>query len=364
MTAALSRVQVVGAGLLGTSIGLALQARGVAVHLADADPHALEQAVARGAGTSEPPGRPVDLAIVAVPPDVTASVLRSVLESGSARAATDVASVKSGLAAAVADLSTSRRYVGSHPMAGREVSGPLGAEAGLFQARPWVVCPPDGADGDVIEAVTTLALLVGATPIRMTAEQHDAAVALVSHAPHVVAATVAARLVEAAEADVRLAGPGIVDITRVAASDPVLWQQILPANARAVAGVLRAVRDDLDSMVGALESGDAAAVSHLLNAGVTGRARLPGKHGGSHTEFVDVPVRLADRPGQLARLFADVGEAHVNVEDVRIEHVPGEPVGLVELSVRPSQVESLRGALSARGWSVPPVDGDPTSLVD
>lgn len=362
MSGGLTRVLVVGTGLLGTSIGLALRERGVTVFLRDQDDEALATAVAREAGVADPPDSPVDVAIVAVPPDVTAQVLRGVLLEGVARAVTDVASVKSGMAAAIGDLPASSSYVGSHPMAGREVSGPLGAEATLFAARPWVVCAEPDADPQCIELVTTVALLVGATPVQMSAAQHDAAVALVSHAPHVVAALVAGQLAGADDADVRLAGPGIVDITRVAASDPSLWEQILPANAKAVRGVLVGIRDGLDRMLDALDGGDGDVIGDLLQTGVDGRSRLPGKHGGAHLDFVDLPVRLADRPGQLARLFSDVEEAGVNVEDVRIEHVPGEPVGLVELSVRPAQFVPLRDALAARGWTVPATGPDPASL--
>jgi prephenate dehydrogenase len=369
VSAALDRVLVVGAGLLGTSIGLALRTRGVTVYLSDTNGDAVDHAVGRGAGEPDPfdwqrvHNEPqVDLLVVAVPPQVTPQVLRIALAGGVARAVTDVSSVKSGLIAAVADLPAARRYVGSHPMAGREVSGPLAAEDSLFQARPWVVCPSPTDDPDAVELVTTLALLAGARPVRMSAEEHDAAVALVSHAPHVVAALVAGRLANAPEGEVRLAGPGVQDVTRIAASDPSLWRQILPANADAVAAVLRQVRDDLDVFLVALGQGDDRTVAQLLHTGVAGRARLPGKHGGIHREFVNVPVRLADRPGQLARLFGDVEEACVNVEDIRIEHVPGEPVGLVELAVRPTDVVRLRDALVAGGWSVPLVELDATSL--
>jgi prephenate dehydrogenase len=241
-------------------------------------------------------------------------------------------------------------------MAGREVSGPAAARADLFRGRSWVLCPPDPASGEAageaVELVTQLALLVGATPIRMSPQDHDAAVALVSHAPHVVSALVAGRLLDAPAPKVRLAGGGVADITRVAASDPGLWREILAANAPAVSGVLTSLRADLDLAIAAIDGGDLDEVERLLAAGVAGRGRLPGKHGTAHAEYAGVPVELADRPGQLGRLFADVGASGVNVEDVRIEHVPGEPVGLVELSVQPDAVDRLVDALRGRGWAV------------
>lgn len=350
----LRSVLVVGTGLIGASVGLALRGRGVQVYLRDVDAAVLAEAAERGAGLPGDAPGPVDLAVVAVPPQRVADVVRDLLDDDRVRVVTDVASVKTPIATAVASHPRASAYVGGHPMAGREVSGPAGARADLFRGRSWVLCPGESTstDGEPVELVTQLALLAGATPIRMGAADHDTAVALVSHAPHLVAALVAGRLRDAPAPEVRLAGGGVADITRVAASDPALWREILAANATAVTGVLGALRDDLDVAIGALKGGDLDGVERLLRDGVTGRGRLPGKHGSPHAEYVGVPVVLADRPGQLARLFADVGAAGINVEDVRIEHVPGEPVGLVELSVRPGTEQHVIDALRGRGWTV------------
>lgn len=359
----LRTVLVVGTGLIGTSAALALRARGLTVYLRDRDAAALAVAVERGAGRSadllaaaDSGAVPVDLAVAAVPPQHTAATVLALLDDERVRAVTDVASVKLPVARAVAAHPRAAAYVGGHPMAGREVSGPAAARPDLFRGRSWVLCPPpDGLPAPTaaaVELVTQLALLVGATPLRMTPSDHDAAVALVSHAPHLVSALVAGRLRDAPAPEVRLAGGGVADITRVAASSPALWRQILAANAPAVREVLTALRADLDTAIAALGDGDLDRVEDLLAAGVAGRGRLPGKHGSPHAEYVGVPVELADRPGQLARLFADIGAAGVNVEDVRIEHVPGEPVGLVELSVQPHAEVALVEALRARGWAV------------
>ena len=351
----LRSVLVVGTGLIGASIGLALRARGLAVYLRDVDADSLATAVERGAGLPDGDRSAVDLAVVAVPPHVAPAVVTALLDEVGVGAVTDVTSVKTPLAAAVAGRPGADRYVGGHPMAGREVSGPAGAHHDLFRGRPWVICPPPTNGGTPVELVTQLALLVGAMPVRMSPAEHDAAVAVVSHAPHLVSALVAGRLRDAAGHEVRLAGGGVRDITRVAASDPGMWRQILAANAAAVRDVLAAVRTDLDAAIAALDAPgepDMDGVERLLHAGVAGRGRLPGKHGSDQAEYASVPVELADRPGQLAELFSDVGDVGVNVEDVRIEHVPGEPVGLVELSVRPEAQASLTDGLRMRGWTV------------
>jgi prephenate dehydrogenase len=354
VTAAFGRgVLVVGAGLLGTSLGLALRRAGVVVHLADRDPDTLAAAAAREAGSPAPPPTTLDLAVVAVPPAATGRAVVELLESGVADYVTDVASVKVLPAREVAArAAAAARYVGGHPMAGREVSGPGAATVDLFRGRPWVLCPSEGSDPAAIAAVQALARTVGAQPVTMPADEHDAAVALVSHAPHLVASLVAARLEHAPEHEVGLAGQGVIDVTRVAAADPRLWTEILEANGAAVREVLAGLRADLDAALAALGETGAGALTGLLEAGVRGRSRLPGKHGGRPTAYVTVPVTVEDRPGQLAQLFADADAAGVNVEDVRIEHVQGIPTGVVEIAVRPGRDDDLARALRSRGWTV------------
>lgn len=360
---------VVGTGLIGTSVGLALRRAGVAVQLLDRDPVALQRASDLGAGTRPGTGTctgtgtgdhsgdgPADVAVVAVPPDAVAEMVGFVLRSGLAHCVTDAASVKrpvlAGVAAAGVDPAL---FVGGHPMAGRERSGPGAARADLFEGRPWVLTPTPATSGTTLERAEEVATRCGAVPVLMAAGEHDAAVALVSHVPHVVASLLAARLVDAPAEAVGLAGQGIRDVTRVAASDPVLWTAILAGNAAPVAEVLGHLRHDLDRVLAALASSAPAAdraLPELLRRGNAGRHRLPGKHGSTAQPYTGVPVVVPDRPAQLARLFADVGDAGVNVEDVAIEHSPGQPVGLVELAVRPEVADELASALRARGWTV------------
>jgi prephenate dehydrogenase len=350
---ALRRVLVVGTGLIGTSIALALRDAGVTVHLADRNGANAQLAAALGAGTPATPDHPAELAVLAVPPSSVGEAAAAVLRSGGAESVTDVASVKvAAYDDAVACGVDLTRYVGGHPMAGRERSGPGAARADLFAGRPWVLTPSSLSSATTIERARELVRLCGATVVEMTAEEHDRAVALVSHSPHVVASALAGCLRGADAAALSLAGPGLLDTTRVAASDPALWTQILLANASATADVLDAVATQIDDMVTALRTAAAGRVADVLRQGVEGRRALPGKHGQRPTPFVVVPVVVKDRPGQLGLLFADAGEAQVNIEDVSIEHSPGQPVGVVELSVRPEHASTLVDALRVRGWSV------------
>jgi prephenate dehydrogenase len=349
---------VVGTGLIGTSVALALRRHGVTVHLADRDPTAARQAAELGAGTLDPPAEQVDLAVVAVSPSATAEVVSGLLAGNVAATVVDTAAVKEGVLREVAaTVGPAPHFVGTHPMAGGEKSGPGAARADLFEGRPWAVSSA-GADQRSVARVHTLLELCGAVPVEMAAAAHDAAVALVSHVPQVAASLVAARLAEGEDAALALTGQGLRDVTRVAASDPDLWVDILVANAEPVARILTELRQDVDAVVGALhevaEDPEWAKTSlrEVLVRGNAGRARLPGKHGGRSTSYAVVPVVLADRPGELARLVVDVGAAGVNIEDIRIEHSPGQPVGLVELAVTPGAEAGLAAALTGLGWVV------------
>lgn len=350
-------VLIVGTGLIGASLGQALRRRDVTVWLADADPAALAVAVGRGAGVPAPGTHvPPSLVVVAVPPAATAGVVGEALARFPGAVVTDVASVKvpvqRALDATGADV---RRYVGGHPMAGRELSGPAAARADLIDDRPWVITPHPAAEPGAVAAVQELALAARALPVLMPAEEHDRAVAVVSHAPQVLSSLLAARLLDSSELAVSIAGQGLRDMTRIAASDPHLWVEILSANAAQVAEVLADVRADLDLLLDALRSADhgrAEVLDDTLRRGNAGRARVPGKHGARPAPVVELPVAVADAPGELGRLFAAVAAAGVSVEDVRIEHVLGRPTGVVELSVGAGIAEALAEALRQGGWDV------------
>ncbi len=368
----LGPVRIVGTGLLGASVGLALRQLGVRVLLSDPSPTAMALARDVGAGEPDPGDVPVALVVVGAPPDVTAEVVAAELARHPEATVTDVASVKGGiwraLRAAGADLS---RYVGGHPMAGRERSGPVAARADLFLGRPWVVCSGESTDpggahwapaaASRIESVRRLAHALGATPVVMAAADHDEAVALISHVPQIAASLVAARLVKASDPAVGLAGQGLRDVTRIADSDPALWAQILAANAGPVNRALREIRSDLDGLIDALDAltgpdgtelGARAALARVVAEGRSGRERIPGKHGEPLTRYAVVTALLPDNPGQLARLFDDIGEAGINVEEFALEHSPGQKVGLAGVSVLPAARESLEKALIERGWHV------------
>ncbi len=342
-------VLVIGCGLIGTSLALALTEAGVAVHLDDVLASNVELAVARGAGTADPVDEP-SLVVVAVPPTEVAACVARALSTWPMATVTDVASVKGPLQAEIAELKGSERHVGSHPMAGSERSGPMAAYARLFEGRPWAVTSAADADEQSVAKVVEIAELVGAVPLTMDAAAHDRAVAVVSHVPHVLAVLTAARLHGAAQDHLALSGPGLRDVTRIAGSDIALWQEILAANATEVRTVLEQVRGDLGRVIDAIGA-DADSLGDVLRSGQDGTKLIPGKHGEVLAELATVFVSVPDEPGELSRLMAHTGESGVNIEDIRIDHELGRRVGQVEITVVAARAVTLVEALTARGWS-------------
>ncbi|WP_312181005.1 prephenate dehydrogenase [Arthrobacter sp.] len=353
-------VLVIGTGLLGASIGLGLRARGIDVALSDISPSTEAVAKDIGAGrllSDVEAGFAPELVVVAAPPDVTAPLVTQALKDWPAAVVVDIASVKASvladLEATGADLS---RYVGTHPMAGREKSGPVAALGDLFMSKPWVICAGEHSAAEAVKTAEALAIDLGAVVSRMDAEDHDQSVALISHLPQVMSSLVASRLQETPPASLALAGNGLRDVTRIAASDPKLWVQILSGNAPRLVSILQGVREDLNRLINTLENPEADGarldMAQLISEGNTGQARIPGKHGTPPQSFTSFTVLVDDTPGQIAQLLTEIGEIGVNLEDLRLEHASGRQVGRAEISVLPSKVHGLVSELTSRGWKV------------
>ena len=342
-------VEVVGAGLLGTSIGLACRRAGIDVILTDPSSENLRTASGLGAGRPRTDADRPQLVVVAVPPDHLGAEIARALDRTDA-VVTDVGSVKTGPLAAVTALPGVERYVGGHPMAGSERSGPLAGSAALFDGRPWAITPHVLSTPAAVALVEELVRLCGAVPVRLAPEEHDRAVARTSHVPHLLASLVAARLVDAPEQHLALSGQGVRDVTRVAAGDPALYGQIVTANSEAVLDLLGEVRTQLDTLIAAVAGADRSGLEAVLRQGVAGTQAIPGKHGGPARPMRSVFVSVPDHPGELARLFADAGASEVNIEDIHIDHDPGRPVGLVELVVDETRAEHLLASLESRAW--------------
>ena len=357
MTKLAGTVRIVGAGLLGTSIGLALVKLGTDVVISSQSQKSTDLAIEYGAGRAATPADLPKLIVVCVPPELTAEVVASELANFPGAIVTDVASVKSSVLENLKELNAPlERYIGSHPMAGRERGGAIAGRADLFVGRPWVISANEKSSPGSINLVRELATALESSVIELTAADHDRAVALVSHVPQLVSSILAARLVDAKQQDVNLAGQGLRDTTRIAASDPKLWLQIFSANSSEVLKVLELFASDVAAVIAAVKDlDDSSAQEKLLatmRSGNLGVEKIPGKHGGKHSTYAQIIVMVDDKPGELARLLTEVGEIGVNLEELKLEHSPSAQIGLVELYVLPELESSLISNLQIRGWRI------------
>lgn len=331
-----------GTGLIGASIGLGLARDGWAVVGWDPDDAVLQQAVDLGAIQT----RAASFAdLVATRPDVVvlAGPPRAVIEQASVletdALVLDVAGVKAAVVAAAQPV----RFVGTHPMAGREVQGPAGASPSLFRGATWVVVS-DGAAEDDLAVVEGILDRLGANPIRMTAAEHDAAVAMISHLPQVLATALVNEAADRTRA-LDLAAGSFRDLTRVAASDPGLWVDLLGYNTTEVVAAIEDYRRRLQRVSRALASGDMGLIRQFMERGQEIRRSLA-------PPVVAVRVALADEPGELARVGRAFETSSVDVRDLQLRHGPHGGGGVLTVSVRPGEAETLRTALRDQGLLV------------
>jgi prephenate dehydrogenase len=352
LPAPFKRVRIVGSGLIGTSIGLALVAHGVEVDMRDIDPRAqfLARDLVKSLDLKEP-----ELTIFALPSNRLSEVLNSEFSINPGSKFIDIGSVKTK---PLLDVSRSKipsqYFMATHPMAGREVGGAESARADLFQSRTWVYIPNDLegklVDPELLTYGLWLIEALGAVPVAMQAADHDRAVALISHLPQAVASLLAGQLLSGDRAALELSGAGLRDTTRIAASDPALWDEIFASNSAEITPLLISLQSDLTALIEALQS--SASVSSFIEKGNQGRSLIPGKHGGVAREYTYLPVVIEDKPGQLAALVSECAKVNVNIEDLTIEHSPGQFTGLITLALSKSDANVLSAHLIGSGWNV------------
>lgn len=333
------RIAISGTGLIGASIGLGLGRVGWTVSGWDPNPVTLEHATTllaiheTAASFAELAAGPVDVLVLAGPPS---AVIEQAAELVTDALVLDVAGIKH----AVVDAARPARFVGTHPMAGREVTGPRGASPSLFRGATWVVVS-DGATEDDLAATEAILGELGAETIRMTAAEHDAAVAMISHLPQVLAAALVNEAADRTNA-LDLAAGSFRDLTRVAASDPDLWVDLLGNNSVEVRAAIDDLLSRLDRVSAALEDGDSDEIRRFLGRGQSLRRSLA-------PPVVAVRVALADEPGELARVGRAFGASSVDVRDLQLRHAPHGGGGVLTVSVRPGEAETLQTALRDEG---------------
>ena len=347
----LSKVRIVGSGLIGTSIGLGLVQRGIAVEMVDSDPsaQALAKDLTGGVAVADP-----DLVIFALPTSGLSQVIKNEIAINPQSTFMDVGSVKSEVVLQVKTISgLSTRFLPTHPMAGREIGGAGSARADLFQGRSWILTPEADCAQESKKLVLELIAILGATPIELSALDHDAAVAKISHLPQIAASLVAKQLTGTPAEWMELAGQGLRDTTRIAGSDEKLWKEIIHSNRAEISELLISLQNDLTQMINSLD--DPAKIAELIAAGRNGKAMIPGKHGGKAREYSYLPIVIDDKPGQLGAIFNECAAMQVNVEDLNIEHSPGQLSALITLSLSADDAEKLSSHLTSIGWNVHPV---------
>lgn len=331
---------ILGTGLIGASIGIGLRGLGWQVRGWDPDSEAAAGALRCGAldrlaGDVEAAINGADLVVLAGPP---LAIEEQLVNLRTEALVTDVAGVKAPMVEAGRHLV---RYVGGHPMAGRESSGPGGASGSLFRGATWVITTDGAAEPDLDE-IESLITGLGAVPVRMGAADHDAAVAAVSHLPQVVASALVNRVARHPSA-LDLAAGGFRDLTRIALSDPRWWSDVLVENRAALADLLRQLGSDLAAWADLLEAGDRRQVGAEMLAARTARRSMT-------APVAAVGVVLDDKPGEIARVGHALETSGVDLRDLQLRHATHGGGGVLTLSVRTAEADRLRHALVADGF--------------
>ncbi len=359
------RIAVLGTGMVGTSVALAAGAAGMSVGGWDVAPDVLQRASDMSplspAGSPEEAVGDAQVVFVCVPLDRIADLVGLALGAAKDAAVTDVGSVKASVcravsaAAAPGEPGAGARFVGGHPMAGSERSGPEAAAATLLDGTTWVLTPGHETDADALAAVRSCVAAFGARALLMDPAAHDRAVALVSHLPQVVSSVLMAFAAGEWESEegvdaLALAAGGFRDLTRLAGSSPELWEGILRANAPAV-------RDELDRFIVALqrvrvalEAGDGSALAGMLERARDARRGLATKPQ-VRSGVVVLHVPIPDRPGALARLTGAMAEGAVNIEDLQIVHAADGGRGNAHVTVAADRGEDALAVLREAGFA-------------
>jgi prephenate dehydrogenase len=352
------RVAIIGTGLIGGSIGLGLVRQGNEVAGYDADVAHAARAKELGAVTVVADSLAEafdssDIAVLAVPVGQVVDVAVAALDAG-VPIVTDVGSVKSPIVTAMerARPDVVHRFVGGHPMAGSEQDGVDGADATLFVGATWVLTPTPATEAQTYTKLRTMLQTLGAEVVSVTPDHHDLLVALVSHVPQLAASTlmdVATAHEEEHRALLRLAAGGFRDMTRIAASHPAIWLDILTTNRDAVLEALDAYLDGLQSARTLIEAGDRGGLLALLDRARGARRNLPVGISVA-TDLVELRVPVPDRPGVLAEVTTTAGRLGVNVAHIDIAHSLEGRAGVIELVVAASDAVALEQALHELGY--------------
>lgn len=337
-------VALIGAGLIGGSLGLALREHGVASEVRGVDPApgAVAAALERGAVTVVCDGvaeavAGAEVVVVCAPVGEIPGLVQQVLATaGEGTVVTDVGSAK-GEVLSHLSAAERERFCGGHPVAGGERSGVAGARPDLFEGATWFLTPTGETRPDLLARVHAMVSSIGAVPVAVDAQVHDHLMALVSHLPHVMASALmrqAASTAPQGREALRSAGPSFRDLTRVAGANPRLWADILLSNRDAVLAETRRHQGELAEVEQALERGDREWLEGFFGTAAEGRARLLAQEDAAGGDVMRVIVEVPNRPGVLSEIATALGHAHINIEDLHLSPARAdEPFGTLSLDI-------------------------------
>ncbi len=344
------RTQIVGTGLIGTSIALNLAEKGWPLELVDTSERELELAKALIPNAIKLDN--IELVIVATPPALALDAIRKAHKLNPQALILDVGSVKSKLQDEISSFpDIAKRFIGTHPIAGREKRGAQSARSDLFLERAWIICPTEKAQTEDLDKTIQLVKTLGANPYIMSPREHDNVLARISHLPQILSVVLASSISDLGD-DLSLAGQGLRDMLRISASDGRLWAEILLKNQEEVVEAVEDFQDILESLLEAIEDNDEIKIIEIFDDVRNVSKKVSAKHGMKPREYSYLNVVIDDKPGQLGALFNECGEIGVNVEDLNIEHSPNQETGLIRLALSETDSNSLEIHLKSKGWKV------------
>ncbi len=341
------RVTIIGTGLIGGSIGLGLRRAGWTVHAVDRDPSVAERAVEIGAADAIGRDPDADLTVIATPVGAVAELAAEAL-AGTSGAVTDVGSTKLDVCRAV----DHPRFIGGHPMAGSEQDGIFGADGDLFSGATWVLTPGEVGEGKPFTRVRRMVRTLGAEAVTLGPREHDQMVALVSHVPHLTAASLMVLADDATDehrALLRLAAGGFRDMTRISAGRPTIWPDICVSNKTAIAAGLDRLIESLSAMRDHVVAADGEAVLEVLERARDARMNLPTGYAVAD-ELVEMSIPIPDQPGEIAAIASLATELDVNLLDLELTHSGEGRRGVLITVIDAARQERFFGALVARGY--------------
>jgi prephenate dehydrogenase len=348
-----TRLAVVGTGLLGMSVALAARRAGVSRLTGwDADDETLAEASSGGAldsaGSLEEAVGEAELVVVAAPVGALPAAVRHALTAAPEATVTDVGSTKRTLAAI-----DDPRFVAGHPLAGGATGGPARAAADLFDGAVWFLTPSAATDPVRLDAVERFVRALGAHPVQLDAAEHDRLLAITSHLPHALANALMRAAAGAGDEALRYAGPSLREMTRVAGANPIVWADIFVGNGDLIADAVAIQREELARVERALRERDRDFLESWIADAESARRRMLEHAYRTEARLLQrIRIRVPDRPGVLARITQLLGGAGINIEDFELRHVSPEYGGvLVVLIAGPDKADLARRLLRAEGYS-------------